>query len=146
MSYMNVVLLQLCKGTFRSAPSYVMQDNCCLCHTAALKAVTGLSEENITYITFHNKIYEVSFFQANLAQLCILKWNIQSWLHILEVNFYPPQVPFFVAIDDETQHVVLAIRGTLSLHDAITDLNAQCTSVSTFSISVTLFDEVVGLR
>lgn len=85
-----------CCSCCRSPPSYVMQDNCCLCHTAALKAVTGLSEENITYITFHNKIYEV---------------------------------PFFVAIDDETQHVVLAIRGTLSLHDAITDLNAQCTSV-----------------
>lgn len=67
-----------------------------MCHTAALKAITGLSDENITYITFHNKIYEV---------------------------------PFFIAIDDETQNVVVAIRGTLSLHDAITDLNAQCTPV-----------------
>ncbi|XP_063858266.1 diacylglycerol lipase-beta-like isoform X4 [Scylla paramamosain] len=86
----------LCCSCFRSTPRYVMQDNCCLCHTAALKAITGLSEENITYITFHNKIYEV---------------------------------PFFIAIDDETQNVVLAIRGTLSLHDAITDLNAQCTVV-----------------
>lgn len=85
-----------CCTCCRSAPPYVMQDNCCLCHTAALKAITDLSEESITYVTFHNKIYEV---------------------------------PFFVAIDDETQHVVVAIRGTLSLHDAITDLNVQCTSV-----------------
>ncbi|KAG0725122.1 Sn1-specific diacylglycerol lipase beta [Chionoecetes opilio] len=86
----------MCCSCCRSPPRYVMQDNCCLCHTAALKALTGLSEENITYITFHNKIYEV---------------------------------PFFIAIDDETQNVVLAIRGTLSLHDAITDLNAQCIKV-----------------
>ncbi|KAK7068206.1 hypothetical protein SK128_005996 [Halocaridina rubra] len=85
-----------CCACFRSPPSYVLQDNCCLCHTAALKTITGLSEDNITYITFHNKIYEV---------------------------------PFFVAIDDETKHVVVAIRGTLSLQDAITDLNAQCTQV-----------------
>ncbi|XP_042236412.1 diacylglycerol lipase-beta-like isoform X2 [Homarus americanus] len=85
-----------CCTCCRAAPNYVMQDNCCLCHTAALRAITGLTEENITYITFHNKIYEV---------------------------------PFFVAIDDETQNVVVAIRGTLSLHDAITDLNAQCTNV-----------------
>lgn len=46
----------------RSPPPYVMQDNCCLCHTAALKEMTGLSEENITYITFQNKIYEVHFY------------------------------------------------------------------------------------
>nr|XP_045609278.1 diacylglycerol lipase-beta-like isoform X2 [Procambarus clarkii] len=80
----------------RSSPEFVMQDNCCLCHTAALKAITNLTEDNITYITFHNKIYEV---------------------------------PFFVAIDDETQNVVVAIRGTLSLHDAITDLNAQSINI-----------------
>nr|XP_053637013.1 diacylglycerol lipase-beta-like isoform X1 [Cherax quadricarinatus]XP_053637014.1 diacylglycerol lipase-beta-like isoform X1 [Cherax quadricarinatus]XP_053637015.1 diacylglycerol lipase-beta-like isoform X1 [Cherax quadricarinatus]XP_053637016.1 diacylglycerol lipase-beta-like isoform X1 [Cherax quadricarinatus] len=43
----------------RSVPQFDMHDNCCLCNTAALKAITGLTEENITYITFHNKIYEV---------------------------------------------------------------------------------------
>ncbi|XP_068248004.1 diacylglycerol lipase-beta-like [Palaemon carinicauda] len=39
------------------------------------------------------------------------------------------KVPFFVAIDDDTGNVVVAIRGTLSLQDAITDLTAQCTQV-----------------
>ena len=68
------------------------EDNCCLCNLAALKAVTGLRDEHIVYLSFHNKIYET---------------------------------PFFVAIDDETKNVVVAIRGTLSLHDAITDLNVQ---------------------
>ncbi|RXG70254.1 Sn1-specific diacylglycerol lipase alpha, partial [Armadillidium vulgare] len=37
------------------------------------------------------------------------------------------QTPFFVAIDDETKNVVVSIRGTLSLYDTITDLNAQST-------------------
>ncbi|XP_066966714.1 diacylglycerol lipase-beta-like isoform X3 [Macrobrachium rosenbergii] len=85
-----------CCSCVRHSPPYVLQDNCCMCHTAALKTITGLTEENITYITFHNKIYEV---------------------------------PFFVAIDDDTGNVVVAIRGTLSLQDAITDLTAQCTHV-----------------
>lgn len=85
-----------CCSCCRSPPSYVLQDNCCMCHTAALKTITGLSEDNLTYITFHNQIYEV---------------------------------PFFVAIDDTTKHIVVAIRGTLSLQDAITDLTAQCTQV-----------------
>nr|XP_027221263.1 sn1-specific diacylglycerol lipase beta-like isoform X2 [Penaeus vannamei] len=85
-----------CCANCRADPSLDAKDNCCLCNTAALKAITGLDQESISYITFHNKIYEV---------------------------------PFFVAIDDETEHVVVAIRGTLSLQDAITDLTCQCTEV-----------------
>ncbi|XP_052059315.1 diacylglycerol lipase-beta-like [Mytilus californianus] len=35
------------------------------------------------------------------------------------------EIPFYVAIDKEKQSVVIAIRGTLSLKDAITDMSAD---------------------
>lgn len=83
----------------------------------------------------------------HLDLLHILRCNTHSCLYTdSETYLYSPQVPFFVAIDDETQHVVLAIRGTLSLHDAITDLNAQCTSVSNVFISDDLSNECMYFR
>lgn len=86
-----------CCSCFRARQTFdAPKDNCCLCNTAALKAITNLTDDNLIYVTFHNNIFEV---------------------------------PFFVAIDHETKNVVIAIRGTLSLHDAITDLTAQCTEV-----------------
>jgi len=35
------------------------------------------------------------------------------------------QTPFFVAVDYNRRKVVLSIRGTLSMKDVITDLNAE---------------------
>lgn len=40
------------------------------------------------------------------------------------------EIPFYVAIDKAKQSVVVAIRGTLSLKDAITDLDADCECLS----------------
>ncbi|KAK3867731.1 hypothetical protein Pcinc_026825 [Petrolisthes cinctipes] len=85
-----------CCSCCRNVAGAVEEDNCCQCHTAAVKAITGLSRDNFTFITFHNTIHEV---------------------------------PFFVALDDESENIIVAIRGTLSLHDAITDLNAVSAAV-----------------
>lgn len=71
----------------------VLNDNCCMCHTAAIKKTTGAHPDDIVYASFHNKIYET---------------------------------PFYVIIDRKQQSVVIAIRGTLSLKDVITDLTAEC--------------------
>jgi sn1-specific diacylglycerol lipase len=35
------------------------------------------------------------------------------------------QAPFFVAIDHSTKSIVIAVRGTMSLRDAVTDLTAE---------------------
>lgn len=35
------------------------------------------------------------------------------------------EVPYFVAADDEHKKIIVSIRGTLSLSDALTDLCAQ---------------------
>ncbi|XP_022092681.1 sn1-specific diacylglycerol lipase beta-like isoform X2 [Acanthaster planci] len=67
-------------------------DNCCNCNTAAIKHVTRLDKEDIVYISFHNRIYEI---------------------------------PFFVALDHQTQSVVVTIRGSLSFRDALTDATAE---------------------
>lgn len=39
------------------------------------------------------------------------------------------QTPFFVAIDHSTSSIVIAIRGTMSLRDAVTDLMAEAKSL-----------------
>ena len=39
------------------------------------------------------------------------------------------QVPFFVAVDKDAQSIVIAIRGTMSLKDTITDMTAQTANV-----------------
>ncbi|XP_038064401.1 diacylglycerol lipase-beta-like isoform X2 [Patiria miniata] len=40
------------------------KDNCCDCDTAAVRQVTELDTEDIVYISFHNRIYEIPFFVA----------------------------------------------------------------------------------
>lgn len=71
----------------------IINDNCCQCHTAAIRKTTEISDEDIVYCSFHNQIYEI---------------------------------PFYVVIDREKQAVVVAVRGTLSLTDALTDMTADC--------------------
>ncbi|XP_043934561.1 diacylglycerol lipase-beta [Protopterus annectens] len=36
------------------------------------------------------------------------------------------EIPFYVALDHKKEAVVVAVRGTLSLRDALTDLSAEC--------------------
>ncbi|KAG8433079.1 hypothetical protein GDO86_017384 [Hymenochirus boettgeri] len=36
------------------------------------------------------------------------------------------EIPFFVAIDHKTEAIIVAVRGTLSLEDVLTDLSADC--------------------
>ncbi|XP_023932665.1 sn1-specific diacylglycerol lipase beta [Lingula anatina] len=71
---------------------HVVDDNCCQCHTAAIKKIAQIPSEDIVYASFHNKVYEI---------------------------------PFFVALDHEYQTVVVAVRGTLSFRDVLTDLTAE---------------------
>lgn len=70
----------------------VIDDNCCQCHTAAIRRQTRISDTDLVYVSFHNKIY---------------------------------QIPFYVAIDRGQQTVVVSVRGTLSLKDAVTDMSAE---------------------
>lgn len=60
--------------------------------------MTGLTDEDLIYVSFHNRVYEI---------------------------------PFYVAIDHQTCSVVVAIRGTLSLSDILTDLTAEYDSLYT---------------
>ncbi|XP_041362272.1 diacylglycerol lipase-beta-like isoform X2 [Gigantopelta aegis] len=78
------------------APTSSHCDNVCECHTAAVRRITGLQQQDLVYVCFHNKCKEI---------------------------------PFFVAIDRRYNSVVIAIRGTLSLEDALTDLSAESVSV-----------------
>ncbi|XP_033630126.1 sn1-specific diacylglycerol lipase beta-like isoform X2 [Asterias rubens] len=52
-----------CCGCLRQS-SRTEKDNCCQCDTAAVKYTTGLEEEDIIYISFHNKVFEIPFFVA----------------------------------------------------------------------------------
>ncbi|KFM77721.1 Sn1-specific diacylglycerol lipase alpha, partial [Stegodyphus mimosarum] len=41
------------------------------------------------------------------------------------------ETPFFVALDHEKRTIVISIRGTLSLQDVVTDLNAEADQLPT---------------
>ncbi|XP_005104352.1 diacylglycerol lipase-beta isoform X2 [Aplysia californica] len=77
-----------CCACIRKSNS-VLRDNICQCNTAAIKKLSGIAEEDIVYVTFHNKF---------------------------------KQIPFYVVLDREKNAVVVSIRGTLSLQDALTDI------------------------
>ncbi|XP_047740268.1 diacylglycerol lipase-alpha isoform X2 [Hyalella azteca] len=71
---------------------HVVEDNCCMCNTAALFKMAPAEDLDLVYATFHVDIGET---------------------------------PFFVALDHSRKAVVISIRGTLSMKDMITDLNAE---------------------
>ena len=57
-----------------------------------------------------------------------------QWLYYMynfKLRLLVCQVPFFVALDHKTKSVVVAIRGTMSLKDTITDMTAQTAPVYT---------------
>ncbi|XP_077131153.1 diacylglycerol lipase-beta [Ranitomeya variabilis] len=41
------------------------------------------------------------------------------------------EIPFFVALDHKTEAILVAVRGTLSLQDVLTDLSADCENLHT---------------
>ncbi|KAG9477024.1 hypothetical protein GDO78_002423 [Eleutherodactylus coqui] len=41
------------------------------------------------------------------------------------------EIPFFVALDHKTETILVAVRGTLSLEDVLTDLSADCENLHT---------------
>ncbi|KAK7506291.1 hypothetical protein BaRGS_00002403, partial [Batillaria attramentaria] len=89
-------LFQLCAAcrccSCMRQDNQVYADNICQCHTAAIKRLTRIPDQDLIYISFHNKYREI---------------------------------PFYVAVDREFSSVVVSIRGTLSLQDALTDLSAR---------------------
>ncbi len=65
-------------------------------------------------------------YKSILTRNCYLN-GIISITHCVVVT---GQVPYFVAVDHSTSSVVVAIRGTLSFHDALTDLAAVTESIA----------------
>ncbi|XP_014245187.1 sn1-specific diacylglycerol lipase beta-like [Cimex lectularius] len=50
-----------CCACFRSKPTLVRGDNCCLCQLAGVKALSKLSDKEILYASFKNYIFEPQF-------------------------------------------------------------------------------------
>ncbi|XP_035230504.1 diacylglycerol lipase-beta-like [Stegodyphus dumicola] len=63
-------------------PSYIIDDNCCQCHTAALKYVTDLSDEDLIFVSFHNRVYEIPFYVAVDHQTCSVVVSIRGTLSL----------------------------------------------------------------
>ncbi|XP_046888942.1 diacylglycerol lipase-beta [Hypomesus transpacificus] len=49
------------------------------------------------------------------------------------------EIPFFVALDHKREAVLVAIRGTLSLRDVLTDLSAECEDLPIEGVSGTCY-------
>ncbi|XP_030849967.1 sn1-specific diacylglycerol lipase alpha-like [Strongylocentrotus purpuratus] len=95
-------------------------DNCCMCNFAALKKMSGLSNNDIVYATFHvshaRKVVRQPRMKRKVAKA---RSAAKVW-----------ETPFFVALDHERSRVVVSIRGTLSVADIVTDLSADTSPIS----------------
>ncbi|XP_071763907.1 diacylglycerol lipase-beta [Centroberyx gerrardi] len=49
------------------------------------------------------------------------------------------EIPFFVALDHKREAVLVAVRGTLSLKDVLTDLSAECENLPVEGVSGTCY-------
>ncbi|ELT97131.1 hypothetical protein CAPTEDRAFT_139126 [Capitella teleta] len=64
--------------------------------------------------------------ECNFAALRTLSGLKKADLIYVTYHVDIGQTPFFVAVDHEMKTVIISIRGTLSLQDVLTDLNADC--------------------
>uniref|UniRef100_A0A8C6VXG1 Diacylglycerol lipase-beta n=1 Tax=Nothobranchius furzeri TaxID=105023 RepID=A0A8C6VXG1_NOTFU len=67
----------------------------------------------------------------------ILQTTGLQYRDFIHVSFHNQiyQIPFFVALDHQKEAVVVAVRGTLSLKDVITDLSAECENLPIEGVS-----------
>ncbi|KAI4904752.1 hypothetical protein NFI96_025111 [Prochilodus magdalenae] len=71
--------------------------------------------------------------------------NFSSILHVtglqyrdfIHISFHNQiyEIPFFVALDHKREAVLVAVRGTLSLKDVLTDLSAECENLPVEGVS-----------
>uniref|UniRef100_A0A8C1LIU4 Diacylglycerol lipase-beta n=1 Tax=Cyprinus carpio TaxID=7962 RepID=A0A8C1LIU4_CYPCA len=64
----------------------------------------------------------------------------RDFIHISfhnQVSIY--EIPFFVALDHKREAVLVAVRGTLSLKDVLTDLSAECEDLCVEGVSGTCY-------
>ncbi|KAK4476224.1 hypothetical protein MN116_001433 [Schistosoma mekongi] len=105
---------------------------------------------------FSDVFYDVDLVASDIvAGLLLLRWQTKQWVgsghriplsliyqdtspSVLNIDVY--QSPYFVAVDDISQCIVISIRGTLSFDDTIVDLlydGVRLTEVETFVESQT---------
>ncbi|XP_055874911.1 diacylglycerol lipase-beta-like isoform X2 [Biomphalaria glabrata] len=72
-----------------------------------------------------NNVFKDNICQCNSAAIKKLSGLKQNDLVYVTFKNQFKQVPFYVALDREKNTVVVSIRGTLSLQDAVTDLSAK---------------------
>jgi hypothetical protein len=52
-------------------PPYLVDDNICHCHLAALKAITELDDDDLKHVSFRNGVCEVRYFLLLVASSLI---------------------------------------------------------------------------
>ncbi|XP_075421540.1 diacylglycerol lipase-beta isoform X3 [Ascaphus truei] len=63
----------------------------------------------------------------------ILQTTGLQYRDFIHISFHNKiyEIPFFVALDHKTEAILVAVRGTLSLEDVLTDLSADCENLHT---------------
>ncbi|KAM9424672.1 diacylglycerol lipase-beta [Pholidichthys leucotaenia] len=67
----------------------------------------------------------------------ILQTTGLQYRDFIHISFHNQiyEIPFFVALDHQREAVVVAVRGTLSLKDVLTDLSAECENLPIEGVS-----------
>ena len=68
--------------------------------------------------------------RANLAAIRLMLELAEEDIVMFDNTNSIEEVPFLLVVDRTTRSLVISIRGTLSLHDMLTDLNAGRTRIS----------------
>lgn len=92
-----------CCACFRPKPTFIHDDNCCFCHSAALKNLTGLTDDDLIHVSFRNRVCQVPFYVAVDHQTSSIVVSVRGSLsfrdaitdlmvmsHTLEVSGLPP--------------------------------------------------------
>ncbi|RZF36575.1 hypothetical protein LSTR_LSTR010686 [Laodelphax striatellus] len=57
----KLLRLMTCCACFRAKKTIVIEDNCCLCNLAGVKFFSKKTEDEIIYVTFRNRLFELPF-------------------------------------------------------------------------------------
>ena len=49
-----------CCSCAKFLPPNIIEDNCCMCNTAAIKTTTSIHDEDIVYASFYNRVGDSS--------------------------------------------------------------------------------------
>uniref|UniRef100_A0AAQ4NVE4 sn-1-specific diacylglycerol lipase n=1 Tax=Gasterosteus aculeatus aculeatus TaxID=481459 RepID=A0AAQ4NVE4_GASAC len=109
------------------------------CHFSSILHSTGLQYRDFIHVSFHNQVGPPPRPPVVCTPLCVhfrrQHPSGQFFATLVMSLFQIYEIPFYVALDHKREAVLVAVRGTLSLRDVLTDLSAECENLPIEGVS-----------